>query len=82
MMNAKLPTQNFDARNFLWEGKLGLADASGLDLPPGQWPNVIRVTSHKTGVVKGFVFGGFDANGRARYNCSTDSNLALLIFND
>lgn len=37
---------------FTWLVTRAFVDASTLDLPPGAWPHVVKVTSHKTGDVR------------------------------
>jgi len=70
--------KDFSGKQFAWQGNEGVACSSDLGLPPGEWPNVIRVKSHRTGTVVGFVFNGFEPGTTAVY-IATTRDLALKV---
>ena len=63
-------------------------NASDLELPPGIWPDEIRLTSHKSGrhvtFYKGQVEATIDDVLSVEYSTEANSNVTtrLIIFND
>jgi len=71
---------------FFWEGNLGSADASTLDIPVGSLlPRVIAVASHRTGRVVPFSFRAteaLDVNDSVVAIYRSRDGFTLHVYND
>jgi len=71
---------------FFWQGNLGSADASTLDIPVGSiLPDVIAVTSHRTGCTVPFSFHRVErlgTPGDAIAIYGSNNGFTLHIYND
>ena len=81
-MNTKFNSPLVNGKLLDWSrGTIGLAEASTLGFPAGQWPNVVLVRSHRTGAVASFLFSNVNG-GVAEYRGITHENLQLRLLDD
>jgi hypothetical protein len=75
-----------DGRLFGWTESfgrhVGVSEASTLALPPGVWPALLQVRSHRTGTVRAFLRTGLLGVGESQYHVYVDGQgVELHVWN-
>ncbi len=82
----KKQSVNMHTKQFLYheDSKTFISEASALEVPPGQWPTIVYLTSGRTGVVKPFFFDKVHKNAEQEVTHVTyrAGTLRMTIFND